>query len=167
MMLDSPHTSVSMLMRGNTPPTTRSPPHRSRPTGDPPNRQPATVGEEERGMTPSLVRDGQTSPHRPRLVVSRSTCPPISPLPHASSFVLGPAVINTHTISSPGSGAWGISEPLSRCRYVDLEIWHGPWEITGLVRTKKRIVVIQAQIAFTDVLVAPSPPSRAEWARSG
>ena len=38
-----------MLMRGNTPPTTRSPPHRSRPTGNAPNRQPATVGEEERG----------------------------------------------------------------------------------------------------------------------
>jgi hypothetical protein len=48
-MLDSPHTLVSMLMRGNTPPTMRSPPHRSRPTGNPPNRQPATVGEEERG----------------------------------------------------------------------------------------------------------------------
>ena len=48
-MLDSPHTSVEMLMRGNTPPTARSPPHRSRPTGNPPNRQPATVGEEERG----------------------------------------------------------------------------------------------------------------------
>ena len=44
----------------------------------------------------SLVRDGQTSPHRPWLVVSRSTCPPISP-PHATSFVLGHAVINTHT----------------------------------------------------------------------
>ena len=42
------------------------------------------------------VRDGQTSPHRPRLVVSRSTCPPISPPSHANSFVLGPAVINTH-----------------------------------------------------------------------
>jgi len=27
----------------------------------------------------SLVRDGQTSSHRPRLVVSRSTCPPFSP----------------------------------------------------------------------------------------
>jgi hypothetical protein len=27
------------------------------------------------------VRDGQPSPHRPRLVVSRSTCPPISPPP--------------------------------------------------------------------------------------
>ena len=26
----------------------------------------------------SLVRDGQTCPHRPRLVVSRSTCPPHS-----------------------------------------------------------------------------------------
>jgi len=29
----------------------------------------------------SLVRDGQTSPHRPRLVVSHSTCPPLSPSP--------------------------------------------------------------------------------------
>ena len=27
----------------------------------------------------SLVRDGQTSSHRPRLVVSRSTCPPLPP----------------------------------------------------------------------------------------
>jgi hypothetical protein len=45
----------------------------------------------------SLVRDGQPSPHRPRLVVSRSTCPPISPPPHVNSFVLGPAVINAHT----------------------------------------------------------------------
>jgi hypothetical protein len=34
----------------------------------------------------SLVRDGQPSPHRPRLVVSRSTCPPISPPPHVNSF---------------------------------------------------------------------------------
>ena len=59
--------------------------------------------------------------------------------------------------------SWGSSPsaPLSRCRYVDLEIWHGPWEITVLVRTKKGIVVTQAQFPFTDVLVAPSPPSRA------
>jgi hypothetical protein len=33
----------------------------------------------------SLVRDGQTSPLRPRLVVSRSTCPPLSPSPHTNS----------------------------------------------------------------------------------
>jgi hypothetical protein len=29
----------------------------------------------------SLVRAGQTSPHRPRLVVPRSRCPPLSPPP--------------------------------------------------------------------------------------
>jgi hypothetical protein len=39
------------------------------------------------------VRDGQTSPHRPRLVVSRSTCPPLSP--SENSFIIGTAVINT------------------------------------------------------------------------
>ncbi len=42
----------------------------------------------------SLVRDGQTSPLRSGLVVSRSTCPPLSSPPHANSFVIGPAVIN-------------------------------------------------------------------------
>ena len=48
----------------------------------------------------SLVRDGQTSPHRPRLVVSHSTCPPLSSPPHANSFVIGPAVIkHTHRVS--------------------------------------------------------------------
>jgi hypothetical protein len=41
----------------------------------------------------SLVRDEQTHPHRPRLVVSHSTCPPLSSSPHANSFVIGPAVI--------------------------------------------------------------------------
>jgi hypothetical protein len=46
----------------------------------------------------SLVCDWQTSPHRPLLVFSRSTCPPISPPPLANSFVLGPAVINTHNL---------------------------------------------------------------------
>jgi hypothetical protein len=45
----------------------------------------------------SLVRDEQTSQHKPRLVASRSTCPPLSPSPHANSFVIGTAVINTHT----------------------------------------------------------------------
>ena len=63
--------------------------------------------------------------------------------------------------SAPSSSRTSACHWLSRCRCIDLEIWHGLWEITGLVRTKKRIVVIQAQFAFTDVLVAPSPPSRA------
>jgi hypothetical protein len=46
----------------------------------------------------SLVCGGQPSPHKPRLVVSHSTCPPLSSSPHANSFVLGTAVINTHTL---------------------------------------------------------------------
>ena len=48
----------------------------------------------------SLVRDGQTSPHKPRLVVSHSTCPPLSYPPHAHSFVLGTAVINNNVLGS-------------------------------------------------------------------
>jgi hypothetical protein len=40
------------------------------------------------------VCGGQPSPHKPRLVVSHSTCPPLSSSPHAHSFVLGTAVIN-------------------------------------------------------------------------
>ena len=45
-----------------------------------------------------LVRGGQTSPHSPRLVLSHNTCPPLSPSPHANSFVtvLDPAVINNN-----------------------------------------------------------------------
>jgi hypothetical protein len=39
----------------------------------------------------------RASPHRLRLVVSRSKCPPLSPSPHANSFVLGTAVITTDT----------------------------------------------------------------------
>ena len=39
----------------------------------------------------------KNTPHRPRLVVSHSTCPPLSSSPHAHSFVIGPAVIkHTH-----------------------------------------------------------------------
>jgi len=49
-------------------------------------------------MLQSPKSDGQTSPLRPRLVVSRITCPPLSPSPHANSFVIGTAVINTHIV---------------------------------------------------------------------
>jgi len=49
--------------------------------------------------TPTALQSPKTSPLRPRLVVSRSTCPPLSPSPHANSFVIGTAVINTHTIA--------------------------------------------------------------------
>ena len=39
----------------------------------------------------------QTSPHRPWLVVSRSTCPQLPPSPHADSFLIGTAAMNTRT----------------------------------------------------------------------
>ena len=60
----------------------------------------------------SLVRDGQTSPHRPRLVVSHSTCPPLSSPPHANSFVI---------VSQIGPPKWCTAE-LGR-----LPDRHGAW----------------------------------------
>ena len=71
-------------IHSHTPPRTRSPSSRHPPFTQypfPPR---------------SLVCGGQTSPHKPRLVVSYSTCPPLSSSPHAHSFVLGTAVINNN-----------------------------------------------------------------------
>jgi hypothetical protein len=68
------------------------------------------------------VRDGQTHPHRPRLVVSHSTCPPLSSSPHAHSFVTGPAVIKhthpTNLFSSPHrlSGSMELMSNISATR---------------------------------------------------
>jgi hypothetical protein len=66
----------------------------------------------------SLVRGGQPSPHKPRLVVPHSTCPPLSSSPHANSFVLGTAVINTHSRAEwatsgmqRAAGAWSSTCP--------------------------------------------------------
>jgi hypothetical protein len=89
MMLDSTHTSVPMLMRGNTPPTMRSPPHQSRPTGNPPNRQPATVGEEERGGR------GPTSRRTSMRAAPNCKPPPTvrhAPSPHTSTSQSPPPV---------------------------------------------------------------------------
>jgi len=53
----------------------------------------------------SLVCGGQPSPHKPRLVVSHSTCPPLSSSPHAHSFVLSTAVINNNNAADGTHGA--------------------------------------------------------------
>ena len=75
------------------------------------NRAPPCV--QVPGSSRVPVRDGQTSPHRPRLVVSRSTCPPLSPSPHAHSFIIGTAAINTHRapacVKVPGSSHSGLT----------------------------------------------------------
>jgi hypothetical protein len=60
------------------------------------NRAPPCVKVPGSSRVPSLVCGGQPSPHKPRLVVSHSTCPPLSSSPHAYSFVSGTPVINTH-----------------------------------------------------------------------
>jgi hypothetical protein len=58
----------------------------------------------------SLVCGGQASPHKPRLVVSHSTCPPLSSSPHAHSFVFGTVVINTtHNTQRHRDGGHGPS----------------------------------------------------------
>ena len=38
--------------------------------------------------------------HGAHIVVSPSTCPPLSPSPHANSFIIGTAEINTHMSST-------------------------------------------------------------------
>jgi hypothetical protein len=89
----------------------------------------------------SLVCGGQPSPHKPRLVVSHSTCPPLSCSPHAHSFVLGTAVINTHT----WRGALGImdvrGEDISALGGLQIPWWLGSdppmgWFITAGPSTK-------------------------------
>ena len=71
-------------IHSHTPPRTRSPSSRHPPF----THYPCSPH--------SLVCGGQPSPHKPRLVVSHSTCPPLSSSPHAHSFVLGTAVINNN-----------------------------------------------------------------------
>ena len=68
----------------------------------------------------SLVCGGQTSPHKPRLVVSHSICPPLSSSPHAHSFVLGTAVINNNprrrrTSSGPYCRLWSCPPASQYC----------------------------------------------------
>ena len=50
------------------------------------------------------MRDGQTGPHRLRLVVPHSTRPPLSPSPHANSFILGTALINNKRVRDGQDG---------------------------------------------------------------
>ena len=93
-----PH--VPTLMRGNTPPTTRSPPHRSRRTGNPPNLQPVTVSEEERGG-----RD-PTSRRMPMRAAPDCRPPPTArhaSQPRSSSTSHPPQLLRWHRPDATGS----------------------------------------------------------------
>jgi hypothetical protein len=74
-MIDSPHTSVPRLMWGNTPPTTRSPPHRSRPSRKP--TQP-TTRHSRRGRTgrerPDVEADVDEGGPRLQAATDRASC---------------------------------------------------------------------------------------------
>jgi hypothetical protein len=124
-----PH--VPMLMRGNTPPTTRSPPHRSRPTGNPPNRQPATVSEEERG--------GRDPTSRRTSMRAAPNCRPPPTARHASqprsSTCAAPATLPSNKKQSTGScapargrGPVPVKTPL-----LDLFGPSGPWLLTSQI----------------------------------
>jgi len=67
-MLDSPHTSAPMLMRGNTSPTTRSPPHRSQ---SPKSIGKATGTSRQSQRTPCLLINVPTTDRR-----QQHKCPP-------------------------------------------------------------------------------------------
>jgi hypothetical protein len=69
-----PH--VTTMIQGNTPPTTCSPSHQSHLTGNPPNLQPVTVGEEE--------RDGRDPTSRWMLMRAAPDCRPPQTTWHAS-----------------------------------------------------------------------------------
>ena len=86
------------------------------------------------GLPRHYVCGGQTSPHKPQLVVSHSTCPPRSSSPHAHSFVSVTAVINnnnrnTHNLDSAsvtGKYSLGIRAPGQRW-ILDAGLrWGGP-----------------------------------------
>ena len=60
--------------------------HSSSPSARSLSRSPSPSFTQSPSLPRSLVCDGQTSPHRPLLVVSRSTCPPLSPPPYRTAL---------------------------------------------------------------------------------
>ena len=103
-------------------PTARFPPHRSRPTGYPPNRQPATVGAEERGGKDTTS--------------SRTTTGAAHELNPPKSACAGDAVLRTSTrgtvpmgqCAAPAPGApspWdsalgAIEDSISQCTFLQM-----------------------------------------------
>ena len=98
MMLDSPHTLATILIRGGHPSAVSFPPHQSRQAGYPSNLQPATVSDQElvRSLSSEArCRGGRlrelppsTARHRQCGTVMQSctsTSPPHVPVPRISS----------------------------------------------------------------------------------
>ena len=88
-------------MRGNTPPTTRSPPHRPRPAGNPPIRHPATAGKEKRGGRGPTSRRTPTraAPERRPPLTARHAPPPRTGTSHPVACARPP-----HSDTRPAAG---------------------------------------------------------------
>jgi hypothetical protein len=71
----------------------------------------------------SLVRDGQPSPHRPRLVVARSTCPPISPPPPPRKQLCTRSCSNKHTHAVVSSGREASEKKRAEARRGQGQCW--------------------------------------------
>jgi hypothetical protein len=93
------------------------------------------------------------SPHRPRLVVSRSTCLPISPPPHANSLILGPAVINTHTLLHPEESERGYYHTVM-ARRRRRRPPGGHTTVAGIVGQRARFSTDTASYTHTDCTLA-------------
>jgi len=119
-----PH--VPMLMRG-TPPTMRSPPHQSRPTENPPNLQPATVGEEERGgRDPTSRRTSMRAASELQAVTDRSAC---VAAPHRTSHP--PQQKDAVHSCAPARGRWP-APAQDRCAAP-----HGRMRATPVIRLRR------------------------------
>jgi hypothetical protein len=105
-----------------------SPPHQSRPTENPPNLQPATVGEEELGGRDPTSRrtsmreaserpsDGLAGRHRPRSMRRSPAASPATP----------PSKRTQSTGSCAPARGWGPSPAQDRCATPHCRLWASP-----------------------------------------
>jgi hypothetical protein len=109
----------------------------------------------------SIACGGQTSPHKPRLVVSHTTCSPRSSSPHAHTFVLGTAVINR-------TNATGLPPQQNRSdnafRFKRDAFYMGLKSKVGLVTTKASALRINLNVEGCGIVAAPvHDPSHAPF----
>jgi hypothetical protein len=135
---NAPRTSIEKDLSwfSDIPPASRFPPHRSRPAGYLPNRQPATVGAEERGGR-GTTRLTSSARQSLRALVMQSSAPaPGAPSPWDSA--LG-AIEDTSRPSHPGQQDGGKTDVLSsanhpstvapqrRCHRTSASAWSPSW----------------------------------------
>jgi hypothetical protein len=122
------------------------------------------------------VRDGQTSPHRPRLVVSRSTCPPISPPPPCKQLctrscsnkhthtVFASSFSKAHRETAANFHASGLPSQQNRSdnafRFKHEAFYMGLKSKVGLVSAKASALRINLNIQDCSVVAPPlhAPP---------